>query len=71
MASNLGELLLREKLVTADQLRSALEFQKKNDVSVGSALVSMGFISEEEMAQALSRQLGYPYIELSQLSVRL
>jgi len=30
MASNLGELLLREKILSVDQLKSALEFQKKN-----------------------------------------
>jgi len=69
MASNLGELLLREKLLTTDQLKSATEFEKKNKVPIGSALVTMGIITEEEMAQALSRQLGYPYIDLSQFEV--
>ena len=69
MSSNLGELLLREKLLTPEQLKSALEFEKKNKVPVGSALVTLGYITEEEMAQALSRQLGYPYIDLSQFEV--
>lgn len=69
MASNLGELLIREKLLTTDQLKSATEFEKKNKVPIGSALVTMGIITEEEMAQALSRQLGYPYIDLSQFEV--
>ena len=58
MASNLGELLLQEKLLTAEQLKSALDYQKKHNVSIGTALVSLEIISEEEMAQALSRQLG-------------
>ncbi len=69
MASNLGELLLQEKLVTAEQLKSALEYQKKNDVTVGSALVALGYVSEEDLAKALSRQLGYPYIDLNQFEV--
>jgi type IV pilus assembly protein PilB len=69
MASNLGELLLREKAVTAEQLKSALNLQKKNNLALGTALVSLGIISEEEMAQALSRQLGYPYIDLDQFEV--
>jgi len=69
MASNLGELLLQEKLLTEDQLENALDFQKKNEVPMGSALIALGFISEEEMAQALSRQLGYPYVDLDQFEV--
>jgi type IV pilus assembly protein PilB len=69
MGSNLGELLIREKLINSDQLKTALDYEKKNKVSIGSALVTLGHISEEEMAQALSRQLGYPYIDLSQFEV--
>ena len=69
MASNLGELLLREKIINADQLKSALDFQKKNSLPMGTSLVTLGFISEEEIAQALSRQLGYPYIDLDQFEV--
>lgn len=69
MASNLGELLLREKLITAEQLKDALGYERKNKVSTSSALVALGYISEEEMAQALSRQMGYPYIDLSQFEV--
>ena len=69
MSSNLGELLIREKLITSEQLKSAAEYEKKNKVSIGSALVALGIITEENMAQALSRQLGYPYIDLSQFEV--
>jgi type IV pilus assembly protein PilB len=69
MASNLGELLIQENLLDAEQLKSAQDFHKKNDVGIGSAIVSLGFLSEEEMAQALSRQLGYPYINLDQFEV--
>ena len=69
MSSNLGELLIREKLITSEQLKSAAEYEKKNKVSIGSALVALGVITEENMAQALSRQLGYPYIDLSQFEV--
>lgn len=69
MRSNLGELLLREKVLTPEQVKSALEYQKKNDVSVWTALVNLSFISEEEIAKALSRQLGYPYIDLNQFEI--
>jgi len=69
MASNLGELLIQEKLLNADQLKNALAYHKKNEVGIGTAIVSLGYLSEEEMAQALSRQLGYPYINLDQFEV--
>ncbi len=69
MGSNLGEILIQEKLLDSEQLKSALDFHKKNDVGIGSAIVSLGYLSEEEMAQALSRQLGYPYINLEQFEV--
>ena len=69
MGSNLGELLVREKILTAEQLKNAQEFQKKNEVPLGSAFISLGFMSGEEMAQALSRLLGYPYIDLDQFEV--
>ncbi|MCJ7563698.1 MAG: type II secretion system protein GspE, partial [Candidatus Aminicenantes bacterium] len=69
MASTLGELLVREKIITADELKSAQNFQKKHDVSLGSAIIALGFVTGEEMAHGLSRQLGYPYIDLDQFEV--
>ncbi|MFW6140083.1 MAG: type IV-A pilus assembly ATPase PilB [Acidobacteriota bacterium] len=69
MGSNLGELLLKEKLLNSEQLKSVEDYQKQNDVAMGSAIISLGLVSEEEMAQALSRQLGYPYINLDQFEV--
>jgi type IV pilus assembly protein PilB len=69
MGSTLGEILVREKILSADQLRTAQEFQRKHDVSLASAIISQGMVSAEEMAQGLSRQLGYPYIDLDQFEV--
>jgi type IV pilus assembly protein PilB len=50
-------------------LKNAVDFHRKNDVGIGTAIISLGYLSEEEMAQALSRQLGYPYINLDQFEV--
>jgi type IV pilus assembly protein PilB len=69
MASNLGELLIQEKLLDNTQLKNAVDYHRKNDVGIGTAIISLGYLSEEEMAQALSRQLGYPYINLDQFEV--
>jgi type IV pilus assembly protein PilB len=69
MASKLGEILLREKIIEADQFKQALDYHKKNNLPISSAMVALGFVTEEEIAQALSRQLGYPYIDLDQFEV--
>ena len=69
MASNLGELLVRDKRLSDDQLTEAVSYQDKKDITLGTAIVNLGFLSEEEMAQALSRHLGYPYIDLNQFEV--
>ncbi|MGB8952643.1 MAG: type IV-A pilus assembly ATPase PilB [Candidatus Aminicenantales bacterium] len=69
MGSTLGEVLVREKIIAPEQLRSAQDFQKKHEVSLGSAIIALGYVSGEEMAQGLSRQLGYPYIDLDQFEV--
>jgi type IV pilus assembly protein PilB len=69
MGSTLGEILIREKILTADQLRSAQEFQRRHEVSLASAIIAQGLTSAEAMAQGLSRQLGYPYIDLDQFEV--
>lgn len=69
MGSNLGELLLREKVITPDQLRTALDMQREKSIPLQTAIINLGLVTEEEMAQALSRQLGYPYIDLEQFEV--
>ncbi len=69
MGSNLGELLLREKVLTPEQLKSALDMQREKSIPLQTAIVSLGLVTEEDMAQALSRQLGYPYIDLDQFEV--
>lgn len=69
MASNIGELLLGEKVISTEQLKYALEVQKSKSFSLQTALVSLGYISEQDIAQALSRHLGYPFIDLDQFEV--
>lgn len=69
MGSNLGELLVREQMLNKTQLKTAVDFQLKNEVSIGSAIVSLGYLSEEEMAQTLSREFGHPFIDLDQFEV--
>lgn len=50
MGSNLGEILIKEKLIDSSQLNSAYEFKKKNDIPLNTAIVNLGYVSEEEIA---------------------
>jgi len=69
MSSNLADLLIREKVLNRKQLKTAQDFQKENEVSMASTVVSLGYLSEEEVAQTLSREYGYPFIDLDQFEV--
>jgi type IV pilus assembly protein PilB len=69
MAGKLGEILLRESLITPDQLKQALEHQKANGGRLGNSLVRLGFMSDEEVMAVLSRQYGIPSINLDYFEV--
>ena len=49
VSARLGEILIKEKLVTKEQLDQALAHQKKSGGRLGGALVKLGFISDEEI----------------------
>ncbi|MCK5222465.1 MAG: type II secretion system protein GspE, partial [Candidatus Aminicenantes bacterium] len=69
MEMKLGDFLLSDKLITKEQLDQALETQKKEPGKLGSILIRLGFVSEEDIAQALSKQFGYPSINLSKFEI--
>jgi MSHA biogenesis protein MshE len=64
----LGDVLVSQKLISNEQLASALEQQKKTGRKLGRILIEMGFVAEEQIAQALSRQLNMPYVNLKQFN---
>jgi type IV pilus assembly protein PilB len=65
----LGDLLVAEGLVTDVQLKQALAEQKGKTDKLGSILVGLGFINEEQLIGFLSRQYGIPSITLSNLEI--
>ena len=69
MAVRLGELLVREKRITPGQLQEALNHQRTNGGRLGSNLVKLGFVRDEEITSLLSRQYGVPAINLSQFDL--
>src|SRR6202030_582338 len=64
MSSRLGEILVKDSLISADQLKQALDYQKKNGGRLGTCLVKMGIVSDEDITAVLSRQYGVPSINL-------
>ncbi len=69
MAIRIGELLLKEKRITAVQLQEALTYQKTNGGKLGANLVKMGFVTDEEITALLSKQYGVPSIALNQFEI--
>jgi type IV pilus assembly protein PilB len=64
MSAKLGEILVRENLITSHQLRETLEYQRANGGRLGSNLVKLGYISDDVVTAVLSRQYGVPSINL-------
>jgi len=69
MSGKLGEILLKENLITPDQLKQALEHQKVNGGRLGNSLVKLGFLNDDEVTAVLSRQYGVPSINLAYFEV--
>src|ERR1700740_2283856 len=64
MSSRLGEIICKDSLISADQLKQALDYQKKNGGRLGTCLGKMGIVSDEDITAVLSRQYGVPSINL-------
>ncbi|MEO6588703.1 MAG: type IV-A pilus assembly ATPase PilB [Pyrinomonadaceae bacterium] len=64
MSAKLGEILVRENLISSQQLREALEYQRGSGGRLGSNLVKLGIVSDDVITAVLSRQYGVPSINL-------
>src|SRR5216117_4567707 len=69
MDVRIGELLLKEKKITPEQLQQALAAQKSNGGKLGYNLVKMGYVKDEEITALLSKQYGVPSINLAQFQI--
>jgi len=68
-APRIGDLLLREGLVTQDQLNKALQEQRHNGTRVGYNLVKLGFVKETDLTRMLARQHRMPAVDLTKFQV--
>ena len=64
MSARLGDILVKENLITAEQLKQALEMQKQKGGRLGTCLVKLGLVTDDEVTAVLSRQYGVPSINL-------
>jgi type IV pilus assembly protein PilB len=69
MSQRLGDLLVKEKIITQEQLQQATKNQKENNSRLGAALVKLGFLTEEDFTNFLSRQYGVPAINLAYFEI--
>jgi type IV pilus assembly protein PilB len=69
MAVRIGELLLKEKRITQEQLQQAIAHQKANGGKLGFNLVKLGMVRDEDITGILSKQYGVPSINLSQFEI--
>lgn len=67
--SRLGELLVRNQVISDGQLVKAIAEQKKEGIRLGAALVKLGYVQEHDLASFLSRHYGVPSIDLYQFEV--
>lgn len=69
MTSRIGDLLVRSGLVTQEQLAKAQESTNGAGGFIGTQLVRLGFVSEEDLVQTISQQYGVPIIQLEEYSI--
>jgi type IV pilus assembly protein PilB len=65
----LGDLFVREGLITEEQLADALRESKDSKSRLGYSLVSLGFVAEEELTRMLSKQYRVPAVDLEKVTV--
>ncbi len=65
----IGDLLVKNKLISEGQLEAALDQQKKSGRKLGRVLVENGFVKEDDLLNLLARQLNIPYIDMTRYDV--
>ena len=69
MSAKLGEILVRENLISPQNLREALEYQRQHGGRLGFNLVKLGLISDDMITAVLSRHYGIPSVNLDLFNI--
>jgi Type II secretion system (T2SS), protein E, N-terminal domain len=65
--ARLGEILLSKKVLTSNELDSALEHQLMYGIKLGTCLIEMGYVTDEDLARCVGEQMGLAYMTNDQL----
>ncbi|MGB8517023.1 MAG: ATPase, T2SS/T4P/T4SS family [Gallionella sp.] len=67
----LGDLLVQQQVISLEQLKFALEQQKRTGRKLGRVLLDNAFVTEEKISEALAKQLNIPYINLKYYNINI
>jgi type IV pilus assembly protein PilB len=67
--SRLGELLVREKMISLQQLQKAQEEAKRSGKRLGHALTQLGYVKQEDLTQFVAKQYSLPSIQLNDFDI--
>lgn len=65
----IGELLVKESFITEEQLETALKYQRQNGGRIGSILIHLGFVDDDDVTELLSKKYGVPSINLASFEI--
>src|SRR5207249_2911369 len=69
MPSHIGELLIKENFITTEQLEVALKHQRDNGGRLGSILITLGFVDDDDITSVFRSQYGVPSIRLAYFEI--
>jgi type IV pilus assembly protein PilB len=69
MSPQIGDLLIKQNLISSEQLGTALKYQQENGGRLGSILINLGFVEDDDITTILSRQYGVPSINLAYFEI--
>lgn len=67
MREKIGTMLTKANIITEEQLRNALDDQKKTGEKIGSTLIKLGYVEDETLVKFLSKQFKIPPIKLTDI----
>src|SRR3990172_9692424 len=67
--SRFGDILVKQEVINPDQLKTAMEEQKRTGKRLGETLLRLGYLSQYELVAFLSKQYGVPAINLDEFEV--
>jgi len=69
MGTQIGELLIEENLITVQQLEAALKYQGRNGGRLGSILIHLGYVDDDDITLILSKKYGVPSIDIDSFEI--